>query len=406
MLDPRDRDMYERHWRLGQVSSEEADRAIGSYGDAIPVGWTCRQTYLRNHLAIDAALKALALLRPDHHTPLRILNLGGGVIEPLLLAALVRACFPGVECTIRVVDPSEDVISLLMAIRNGTRWEGEWQGDKLVGYDPDAGSLSFATLAKIFSSPENPVNPHLSDPASLALPVKELARMGLLGALGLPQEEKLAIDVLVQTGLPVVPTAIAMLRPERASILDFDPGNDPAYDLIVANFSIQYPIVEGHADSVASRLLQWLAPHGVIQHGATYGAQARLFHALLPLDERFSVTYGVRELDEVTYIDDNAKETLRLRIRTDAILTRAGEDAAERIAQCIFPVFPGETNIARVALRDHVAGIHSNDGLEYPRMAGALAGARQCACWWVDRQVLLRHPGPLPSRVQWRHHAG
>lgn len=398
--------MGEHKRRLDQVSSQEAKSAVGSYGDAIPTGWTCRQTYLRNHLAMDAALKALALLRPDKHAPLRVLNLGGGVIEPLLLAALVRAVFPGVECTIHVVDPSDDVISLLAAIRSGTRWEGEWQGDKLVGYDPEAGSLSFEALAKVFSSPENPVNPHLSDSAALALPVGELARMGLLEVLGLPKDPSHAVDVLVKFGLPVLPSAIAMLRPERASILDFDPGKEPAYDLIVANFSIQYPIVEGHADAVAERLIQWLAPHGVIQHGATYGAQARLFRVLLPLDERLSVTYGIRELDEVTYVDDNAKETLRLRIRTDAIFTRAGDDIAEIIAQCIFPVFPAEAHSALGALRDHIAGIHPNDGLESPRMAGALAGARQCASWWVDRQVLLNHDGPLPSRVQWRNIAG
>jgi hypothetical protein len=385
------------------VGAQAAGLTVGCYGDAIPAGWTCRQTYLRNHLTMDAALKALALVRPDAGAPLRVLNIGGGVIEPLLLGALVRACFPRVECTIRVVDSSDDVVSLLGALRNGTRWEREWQGDKLVGYDPSVGSLSLATLAKVFSSPENPVNLHLSDPTSMAVPVAELACMGLLGVLGLPQDEGRAVDVLAMTGLPVLPASIELLRPERASILDFDSGDEPSYDLIVANFSIQYPIVEGHADAVAARLVRSLAPHGVVQHGATYGAQARLLRALVPLDERFSVTYGVRELDEVTYIDDKAKETLRLRIRTDAIWTRAGEDAAEEIAQCIFPVFPGEPDVAFGALRDHVAGIHPNDGLEHPRMAGALAGAGQCACWWVDRHALLRHTGPLPSRVQWRH---
>jgi len=388
------------------VGADAAEMTVGCYGDAIPPGWTCRQTYLRNHFAIDAALRALALLRPDASAPLRVLNIGGGVIEPLLLAALVRARFPRAECTIRVVDSSEDVISLLAALRNETRWEGEWQGDKLVGYEPAVRSLSLATLAKVFSSPENPVNPHLSDPVDLAVPVGELARMGLLGALALPEDRDRAVDILVTTGLPVVPASIDMLRPERASILDFDPGDEPSYDLVVANFSIQYPIVEGHADAVAARLVRWLAPHGVIQHGATYGAQARLFRGLLPLDERFSVTYGVRELDEVTYIDDKANESLRLRIRTDAILTRAGEDAADEIGKSIFPVFPGDPDVALGALRDHVAGIHPNDGLEYPRMAGALAGARQCECWWVDRHVLLRYTGPLPSRVQWRHRAG
>ncbi len=389
-----------------KLGGQTAETTVGSYGDAIPAGWTCRQTYLRNYLAMDAALKALALTRPNHNAPLRILNLGGGVIEPLLLAALVRACCPRVECTIRVVDPSDDVISLLAAIRGGTRWEFEWQGDKLVGHDPEAGSLSFATLAKVFSSPENAVNLHLTDRASLATPVSELAQMGLLGALALPDDEGRAVEYLMTNGLPVVPSSIEMVRPEHASILDFDPGKEPSYDLIMANFSIQYPIVEGHADVVAARLHQWLAPHGVIQHGATYGAQARLFRALLSLDERFSVTYGVRELDEVTYIDDKAKETLRLRIRTDAIWTRADENVVEEIAQCIFPVFPGEPDVDLGALRDHVAGIHPNDGLENPRMAGALAGARQCACWWVDRQALLRHSGPLPCRLQWRRQAG
>lgn len=387
------------------MDAQVAGPAGGCYGDAIPAGWTCRQTYLRNHLAMDAALKALALVRPNDSAPLRVLNIGGGVIEPLLLAALVRACFPRVECTIRIVDSSEDVVSLLAALRNGIRWAREWHGDELLGYDPAAGSLSLATLAKVFSSPENAVNPHLSDPAALAMPVGELARMGLLGALGLPEDKGRAVDVLVATGLPVVPTSIEMLRPERASIFDFDPGKGASYDLIVANFSIQYPIVEGHAGAVAARLARWLAPHGVVQHGATYGAQARLFRALLPLDERFSVTYGVRELDEVTYVDDNAKKTLRLRIRTDAIWTLAGEDAAEEIAQRIFPTFPGAPDVALGALRDHVSQIHPNDGLEHPLMAGALAGARRCACWWVDRHVLLRHPGPLPSRVQWRHGA-
>lgn len=396
----------ERKRRMSEVGTEVAETTVGCYGDAIPAGWTCRQTYLRNHLAMDAALKALALIRPNDSAPLRVLNLGGGVIEPLLLAALVRTRFPHAECTIRVVDSSEDVSSLLAALCNGTRWAREWQDEQLVGYDPSTGSLSLATLAKVFSSPENPVNPHLSDPASLVLPVGELGRMDLLGALALPEDEGRAIDLLVATGLPVVPAVIEMLRPERASILDFDPGDDPSYDLIVANFSIQYPIVEGHADAVAARLLQWLAQYGVIQHGATYGAQARLLRALLPLDERFSVTYGVRELDEVTYIDDKAKETLRLRIRTDAIWTRAGEHAAHEIAQCIFPVFPGRPDVAMGALRDHMELIHPNDGLEHPRMAGALAGTRQCACWWVDRHVLLRHTGPLPSRVQWRRRIG
>jgi hypothetical protein len=391
---------------MHEVGAKAAGTMVESYGDAIPAGWTCRQTYLRNHLAMDAALKALALIRPNDTAPLRVLNIGGGVIEPLLLAALVRTCFPRVECSIRVVDSSEDVTSLLGALRNRTRWTREWQGDRLVGYDSAAGSLSLATLAKVFSSPESPVNPHLSDPASLVSPVGELARMNLLGTLALPEDESRAVDYLVNAGFPVAPASVEMLRPEQASILDFDPGKESAYDLIVANFSIQYPIVEGHADAVAARLHRWLAPHGVIQHGATYGAQARLFHALLPLDERFSVTYGVRELDEVTYIDDKAKETLRLRIRTDAIWTRAGENAGNEIAQCIFPMFPGQPDVARGALRDHVAGIHPNDGLEYPRMAGAVAGARQCACWWVDRHVLLRHTGPLPSRVQWRRRAG
>lgn len=392
---------------MSEVGAEAAGTMVESYGDAIPAGWTCRQTYLRNHLAMDAALKALALIRPNDGAPLRVLNIGGGVIEPLLLAALVRACFPRVECSIRVVDSSEDVISLLAAVRNGTRWTREWQGEQLVGYDPAAGSLSLATLAKVFSSPESPVNPHLSDPASLVSPVGELARMGLLETLALPEDEGRAVDHLVKAGFPVAPASVEMLRPDQASILDFDPGKESTYDLIVANFSIQYPIVEGHADTVAARLHRWLAPHGVIQHGATYGAQARLFQALLPLDERFSVTYGVRELDEVTYVDDKANETLRLRIRTDAIWTRAGESAGDEIAQCIFPRFPGQPDVARGALRDHAARIHPTDGLEHPRMAGALAGAQQqCACWWVDRQVLLSHSGPLPSRVQWRLQAG
>ena len=41
------RAMYRRKRRFGDVRSQEAEQGVGRYGDAIPAGWTCRQTYLR-----------------------------------------------------------------------------------------------------------------------------------------------------------------------------------------------------------------------------------------------------------------------------------------------------------------------------------------------------------------------
>ena len=131
---------------MRQVDEHEAG---GSYGDAIPGGgWSCRQTYLRNHLSIDVALRSLSLMRGDSQKPLRILDIGGGIIEPLLLAALVRARFPGVPSTIHLVDPSEDVITLLQAIRDGSRWERDWHGQVMVGFDRAAGVLPLGRSAR------------------------------------------------------------------------------------------------------------------------------------------------------------------------------------------------------------------------------------------------------------------
>ena len=116
-----------------------------TYGDSVPTGWSCRQTYIRNHLIMDAALRVIrraAGAGASGRKELRILELGGGVIEPLLLAALVARHWPeGIACHIDAVDASPEVYGLLHAMHGERVWSDDVAGRATVLYDPRVGSL-------------------------------------------------------------------------------------------------------------------------------------------------------------------------------------------------------------------------------------------------------------------------
>jgi hypothetical protein len=337
---------------------------------------------------------ALRLLLDAPKASLRILEIGGGVIEPLLLAALVRRIAqPGVACTIRAIDPSPDCHTLLSAITAGH----SYVGPSGLAYDANRGRLLLPALARTFSAPECPINPHLSDPELLTQPLKEMQDLGLLGLLGLPESLAEAAHVLREEGLPVPAESVALIRPEQRGVLDLSPEPAP-YDLVIANFSIQYPIMEGHAVAVAERLLSQLAPQGILLHGATYGAQVRLFHALAERGP-WEFVFGVRELDAVSYHDDAAGAQLRLRIRTDALLRRPGRGA---LAPAVF-AGPLPCSHTSPSFAEVVARMDPMDGLLRPELAAALWSTETGAAgWWSTRQELLAAQQPLRCRIEWR----
>lgn len=373
------------------TKSTSSEAAGESFADAISAGWTCQQTYIRNHVGMEAALRCLMQRRCSG---LRILDIGGGVLEPLLLAGLLRDIVPAaLPVAIHAIDPSDDTAALFSAMKGGTRCEG---GHGLL-FDPSPGQLNLRALAKTFGSPENPLNRHLTDDELLLPPLLELEAMGLLTALGLPPTADAAREMLQRLGWPVPPQAMELITFEQRGILALE-APVGHYDLICAHFSIQYPITEGHANEVAERLERWLAPGGVILHGATYGAQVKLLQALANRGQ-WEAVFGVRELDTVQYHDDPSAAAKRLRIRTDVILRRPTSDW---MYQSIW-LTPPPTTHHSANICTLLQMMDAQDGLSRSRMAASLycdeTGAK---AWFSDREELLLEPKPLASRIEWR----
>jgi hypothetical protein len=347
---------------------------------------------------MDAAMRALRR-SGEPRGELRILEIGGGVIEPLLLCAIARRHYgEGIACRVHAVDLDGEVTEILSAMRARRRYVHTTGDFSAMLYDPETASLSLAGLARAFASPENPTNPHLAESALVARAVAELAPLGLLEPLGLPSTPDAAARIIVERGLPARPELCSLITPEHAAMPDWRPSG--VYDLIVANFSIQYPIMDGKAEAVAARLDESLAPDGLIAHAATYGAQVYLLRALLARGG-WDVAFGVRELAKVLYTDDPEGDRVRLRIRTDALMRRDSAGAPPLAESVVSPAITA--NARAGSLAGVLDRAQPADGLDRPEMMAALWRERgEWAAWWSERETLLGHGGPLPCRIEWR----
>lgn len=361
------------------------------FGDAIPSAWSCEQTYFRNHQALAAVTETLADVSVR---PIRILQVGAGAIELMLLQAILDRL--GYTGCVRVdsVDPSPRVAAIVDALQNGRSLSGP---EGLTIYDAPSRRLSLAGLSRAFPSPEGTLNVHLSDPSKLRPAVAELSRLRLLPYWELTADAESAASEMLSSGLLVPTGALAAVTHHTTSFLDFA-GPERAYHLIVGMFSLQYPIMDGHAAEVARLVERSLASGGHFLHAATYGAQARLLRACAAQGPALSGICGVREIDVVRYEGDSANEPARLRIRCDAVLARDGE-AGGLFPERWMAALPWSSTAA-ASFGEVCRELNPDGGVGDPRLVAAFWGdARGARRFDVDRAELLGWSRPLPCRL-------
>lgn len=267
------------------------------YKDSIPQGWCCRQTYLRNHHTLNAAIEARLAISPELAS-IRVLQVGPGVIEPILLTTLLQR--RGLNWELVVVDASEDVIeSLSRTIRHPQ-------------------PLQLLDVASKFPGAEAELCDNLVDPQRLELTTASLAELNLLASLGLADDAKQAASELIEHGLPSDILSKGQIELHSGKFSEVDVGGE--FDLIVSNFSIQYEVYEGRTQEVCRALDRCLRPRGLLAHAANYAAQAQLLDRLHRVYD-WPFVYGLREIQAVHYHDDS-KGVARLRMRTDSLCAR------------------------------------------------------------------------------------
>jgi hypothetical protein len=351
---------------------------LPNYTDSVTPGWRCGQTYLRNHFILHAAVNAALRLAPRHGR-LRVLEIGSGVLEPNLLAAIL-AKVPDLDWELVVLDADAKVVEMLDdAIRT-------------------ARPLALQRVAEAFSAADSRLCKQLTDARSVRDGVLELASLGLLGALGLDANPERALAQLLDEGMPT-----RSLTPARISVQH---GEFPAvlptggFDLVIANFSIQYEIYEGRGEQVCAALTHCLHDDGLLAHAASYWAQIEFLRHIAGGD-RWPFVFGLREIDEARYLADQ-RSTQRLRIRTDALACKpAQREALTNIARAIFP------DIDATPRPDMLSCASPNDGLD-----GGLIVSRAWPtlhahpCERLAAEDALLAAQPLSSRIEWREPYG
>ena len=127
------------------------------YRDAQPE-MVCKQTFFRNQDAIQPFLKAVC----SPQNQLKILNIGGGVLEPLLIAAICRLLMKSGQLHSYhqiCIDSATEVHEIEQALRHKT----EYRWDEHLVVD-NSGTLFLPGMAQIFSATHSKVNTWLIDP--------------------------------------------------------------------------------------------------------------------------------------------------------------------------------------------------------------------------------------------------
>ncbi|MGE5831130.1 MAG: hypothetical protein ACM30G_22610, partial [Micromonosporaceae bacterium] len=246
----------------------------------------CLQTFFRNHEVISQTLRSACLARPRR---LRILTVGGGVLEPLLVAALCELFHDAGQLDdyeITCLDLSADVAEIHDHLRAGRAYQD--RGHQVVSAD---GRLSLPGLARVFSATHAEVNSWLIDPVALSGQLQEWIDLGVARYLGIPPDICHSTERMVRfvaEGFDVPRRLVDGLRTVCGDVGSPDPPPVAAgwADVVVSNYALQYPIWAGNGELALRNLESWLAPDANGQIGHPYTAQGHLLALVDPVGPR------------------------------------------------------------------------------------------------------------------------
>lgn len=309
------------------------------FRDERPSG-PCLQTFFRNHeVIIQSLFGAGAGAGTARSGPLRILDIGGGVLEPLLIAALCELLqdagrLDGYDIT--CLDLSAEVRDIHECLRSGRAYQNG--GHEVVGAD---GRLSLPGLARVFSATHAEVNSWLVDPVALSGQLQRWVDLGVARYLGIPPDVGHSTERMqrfIAQGLEVPRRLLAGIRTVHGDIGAAEPplpGPEWA-DVVVSNYAIQYPLWEGTGEQALRNVERCLAPDAVVQIGNAYSAQGELLTLIDRMGGRLAglhVELVLRESFIVAqYADDDPDGPPRLVSRAD-LFAAAGRDRLPGVAR-------------------------------------------------------------------------
>ena len=226
-----------------------------------------------------------------------------------------------------------------------------------------------------------------------------MQELGLLGLLGLPQPDKPDwLEVLKTEGMRPDPAILKRLSLKQGDILATGMETLEKATLAVSNFSLQYPIMDGHTDQVIDKVTRCFDTQTVFENAGTYVTQAKFLEAYTRNTNSPSIDFtelAIREMDAVPYVDD-ADGALRLRVRTDILLGPAQiHVAAPRIREITSLVEGlGGTLHHFASTKELADNMLLFDGLQSDTMFpwAYRTGDGHIVAWRVEREKLLKEP--------------
>lgn len=293
--------------------------------DAKPEG-VCTQTFFRNHDVISQMLKMGASKTANLH----ILDIGGGVLEPLLVSALCEILKSGRKLDsyqVQCIDISAEVKQIQKYMRKKKAYILE--DHKVLN---EAGNVMLPGLAHIFSATHDKVNTWLNDSTALSGQIQGWIDLGVAPYLGIPPDvchSSERMQSFLEAGLSIQNLLfkhIHMIHGDAASV-DSHFLTDGCADLILSNYALQYPIWEGKGKEVIANLERWMAPSALLQISNAYPAQ-QLLLALIDnsakLLKKHCLEVSLREVFIVPqYFTDDLHSPPRLVPRADVFFAPA-----------------------------------------------------------------------------------
>ena len=322
--------------------TDEDASATARLRDARPDG-LCTQTFFRNHDVVARCLSYASQRQPA----LRVWDIGGGVLELLLIAALcdlLSATRRLSGFSIVNLDSSAEVAAILEGAESHQKWS---QGDRVIV--DEQGKLKLLDMATIFSATHAEVNAWLTDPVAVSAQIQQWLDLGLGPYFGIPANvchTQESMRAFLADGLSPQGSLYTHLRHIVGDIGDAERllEDESPYDVVLSNYALQYPIWEGRGQQVLEQIERHLAPQGILQVANAYSAEQALI-SLLASSSEFSrarcVEVSLREIFVVPrYSSDAHSLPPRLVPRVDIFCTPLDEpisgiqpDAAQALVE-------------------------------------------------------------------------
>jgi hypothetical protein len=251
------------------------------------------------------------------------LDIGSGVLEPFVIASLVRSQLSGdrkPRCQVLCIDKDEKVELIIQYLLKGD--VRILNHPELSGTIHNECSLNLTQLAKIFPSPESVAgtdNLHLSTKEKLQADIEILRGLGSNPA-------DLAVHIIRQGSRIKIVVSFdrqlsALINFVRCDFLDDISAlrSSCPFDLIISNFALQYPIQRGMSTAVATQLDSLFDEWTIFQHGNIYWKEVQFLVAIAATRDRYRFRldeFAIREVDLPTYPSLDREIS---RIRTDSI---------------------------------------------------------------------------------------